>query len=63
MKGIFGLAALTIIACYALCWLVTCGIIYLITLCFGLTFTWWAATGIWLVMCLLKSIFTVNVKK
>ncbi len=63
MKGIFGLTALAIVVCYALSWLVTCGIIYLITLCFSLTFNWWVATGIWLIMCLLKSVFTVNVKK
>lgn len=44
---------LTIIT-YAISWLATCGIIKLITLCFGWTFSWLIATGIWLILCLLK---------
>ena len=47
---------LTIIA-YAISWLATCGLIKLITLCFGWTFSWLIATGIWLVLCLLKQCF------
>lgn len=35
----------------------TVGIIKLITLCFGLKFSWLVATGIWLSMFLLNSIF------
>ena len=35
----------------------TCGIVYLITLCFGWTFSWLIASGIWLAMILLRSIF------
>lgn len=38
-------------------WIITCGVIKLITMCFGLTFKWSVATGIWLVMALLKTIF------
>lgn len=38
-------------------WLITCGIIKLITWCFGLTFSWPIATGIWLILWLLGSIF------
>lgn len=41
----------------ALSWIVTCGIIKAITLCFGLAFSWTIATGIWLIIWLLKSIF------
>ena len=48
---------------YGLSWIVTCGIIKLITMCFGLTFKWSIATGIWLVICILRSIFNVTVKK
>lgn len=51
---------LTILLWLALCaisWAITSGIIYLITLCFGWTFSWVIATGIWLVMFLLKSVF------
>lgn len=43
-------------------WIVTCGVVKLITLCFGLTFKWSIATGIWLIICILKSIFNVTVK-
>lgn len=42
----------TIVSC-----LITCGIVKLICLCFGLTFTWPIATGIWLLIILLKNIF------
>ena len=50
-----------LVAVYALSWIVTCGIIKLITMCFGLTFTWSVATGIWLIWILLKSLFSNNV--
>ena len=54
---------LILAACYGFSWIVTCGIIKLITMCFGLTFKWSIATGIWLVICILRSIFNVTVKK
>lgn len=47
---------------YGFSWIVTCGIIKLITLCFGWMFKWSIATGIWLVICILRSIFNVTVK-
>ena len=50
-----------LILAYGASWIITCGIIKLITLCFGLEFNWLIATGVWLVMCLLKSIFKSNV--
>lgn len=37
-------------------WLLTCGIVKLITLCFGLTFSWPIATGIWLILWLVGSV-------
>ena len=37
----------------ALNWLLTCGIIYLITLCFGWSFSLAIATGIWLILILI----------
>ena len=43
--------------CYGLSWIVTCGIIKFITMCFGLTFKWSIATGIWLIICILRSVF------
>lgn len=57
------LVAIAILAvCYGLSWIVTCGIIKLITMCFGWTFKWIVATGIWLIICILRSIFNVTVK-
>lgn len=49
--------AIIVILTYAASWIITCGIIKLITLCFGLTFSWAIATGIWLILCLLCNIF------
>lgn len=50
------LAALTVIllalAMIVFSWGVTCGIIKLITLCFGWEFSWGSATGIYLIMVL-----------
>lgn len=40
----------------AVSWITTCGIIYLITLCFGWTFKWSIATGIWLILILVGSL-------
>ena len=52
---IFGILLLTIIIllCLALSWIITCGIIYCITICFGLSFSWGIATGIWLILLLI----------
>ena len=61
-----GIAALVAIVIFlvlgAISWVVACGIVYLITLCFSLEFSWLTATGVWLVMILLRSIFSVTVK-
>ena len=46
-----------LIFAYGLSWILICGIIKLITMCFGLTFKWSIATGIWLIMCLLGMVF------
>ena len=53
---------LIIVALYGVSWIVTCGIIKLITLCFGWRFKWSIATGIWLIIRILRSIFNVTVK-
>ena len=42
-------------------WLLVCGVIKLITLCFGWNFSWGSATGIWLAMFQLRSIFSSDV--
>lgn len=41
----------------AIGWLVSCGVFWLIALCFGLEFSWAWATGLWLVWIALKSLF------
>lgn len=52
------LAAVVIFAAVcAISWAVTCGFVYLITLCFDLTFSWAIVTGVWLIICLLNGIF------
>lgn len=64
--GAVALVVIVILAlAYGVSWIATCGIIKLITMCFGLTFKWSIATGIWLVILILRSIFksNVNVKK
>ena len=60
LANIFGIGLFIFAIGYGLSWIVTCGIIKLITLCFGLTFKWSVATGIWLAMILLKSVFKSN---
>ena len=61
--GIVALISIAIlIGLGAISWLITCGLFYLITLCFSLEFSWLTATGVWLVMILLRSIFSVTVK-
>ena len=60
------LAAIVIfLAACALSWIITCGVIKLIAMCFGWTFSWGIATGIWLLMCLTRTVLnhTITVKK
>lgn len=49
-----------IIACS---WLVTCGIVYFITTCTGLTYSWLVGTGVWLVLTLLGGFLAPNKSK
>ena len=60
--GIF-IVILLLAVGYAISWIITCGIVKLITICFGLTFSWAIATGVWLILRLLKSVFSITVKK
>ena len=61
--GIIALIAIVIfLVLGAISWLITCGIFYLITLCFSLEFSWLTATGVWLVLILLKSIVNTTNK-
>lgn len=50
-----------VVILYGISWLATCGMIKLITLCFGITFKWSTATGIWLILCLVRPMI-VNTK-
>ena len=52
MKGLIVVAALAVL-CF-ISWLITCGFVKLITLCFGLTFSTSVATGIWLILILIN---------
>ena len=62
-----GIVALIVIAfltlIYGISWIATCGIIKLITICFGWTFKWSIATGIWLIGLLLSATFKSNNSK
>lgn len=49
LVGLFGLA---------IEWIFVCGIVKVITLCFGWTFSWGIATGIWLIVLLLQILFS-----
>lgn len=60
---IAGLGVLMIIALLGLSWGVTVGLVKLITLCFGLEFSFKIATGMWLVILILRSIFKTTVHK
>lgn len=64
---IIGIVAAILIwlAAMTLSWICTCGVIKLITLCFGWTFSWAIATGIWLIMLLARTVFksSTTVKK
>ena len=55
-RGIIAVLFL-MVALTAFSWIVICGIVKLITICFGWTFSWSIATGIWLVMILLRMVF------
>ena len=62
--GIVAAVVILLVAvCYGISWIATCGIIKLITICFGWNFSWPVATGIWLIIMILKGIFNVTVKK
>lgn len=56
MKGLLYLLILLLMLFIS--WGATVGIIYLITLCFNLHFNLVVGTGIWLLMVLIKSLFS-----
>lgn len=48
-----GLICFLILA--AISWLITVGLVKLVTLCFGWAFSWLIATGIWLLFILIRT--------
>ena len=59
LLGIIG-AILVVLAVLGGSWIITCVIVKSITMCFGWSFSWTIATGIWLIMCLARSVFKSN---
>lgn len=59
VKILLGIVVVVLI--YGISWISICGIIKLITILLGLTFKWKIATVIWLVICILRSIFSTTV--
>lgn len=57
LKG-FLLLLLIVIVCICTSALITVGIVKLICWCFGLAFSWKIAIGVWLIMCLVTSVFS-----
>lgn len=57
------LAVVVFAAICGISWIATCGLVYLVTLCFHWTFSWAVATGIWLMMILARSIFNHGTSK
>ena len=53
-KGLAIISVILIIVLVGLSWLITCGIFKLITMSFGITFTWKIASGIWLILILIS---------
>ena len=57
----FIIVATIVVLSYGTSWLVTCGIVKLVTMCFDMEFQWKIATGIWLILISVK-IFTTTLK-
>lgn len=57
---------LILIAAAGASWLITCGLVKLIGLCFGFAFGWKIGTGVWLVgvltRCLIKNFVKITIK-
>jgi hypothetical protein len=52
-----------VIGIIGISFLVNCILVKILSMCFGFTFTWKLATGIWIIILILKNIFNVTVKK
>ena len=58
-KILFGICLFLLIFMvnYGISWVITCGIYALICFCFHIEFNWLTATGVWLILMLMKTIF------
>lgn len=54
---------LMMVVSYGISWIITCGIFALICLCFHIEFNWLTATGVWLILMLLKTLFKSEGKR
>lgn len=61
MKIIVFMAVLALL--YTISWAICVGLIYLICLCFSWKFSILNATGIWLIICLIKGAFSSSKSK
>lgn len=59
LKVIFDIVVMGVIL-FGASWLITCGIVKLITLCFGIDFTWGIGTGVWLILFLIGTVVKTN---
>jgi hypothetical protein len=53
--------ALIMVVIFGISWAGTCFLVWLITLCFGMEFSFAIGTGIWLLIMLVRGIFSVTV--
>lgn len=57
------IVAIVLIAFLALSFFMTAAIVFGICWAFALTFSWKLAVGVWLILCLVRGIFSVTVNK
>lgn len=62
-KHSFAIKFLAFVTVIALSWALTCGVLYLAALCFSVTFDLKIATGVWLILMLLRLFFGSNRSK
>lgn len=51
------LAVLVCILAFGVSWICTCGIVWLVAKCFGFTFSWGIATGVWIIAIFISGLF------
>lgn len=58
MKKTGAIVVIVVIVLMALSWLVTCGVVKVLSMCFSFAYSWKLATGIWLVCLMLRWIIS-----